>query len=82
MKQSAVEWLIQDVKANNAMEQETSKEEIKYDCKWWFTKGAAFGSKWQEQETIEEVFDWLTTNNYLTDLKETLIKDFNNFKKK
>ncbi len=36
------------------------------------------GAKWQEQETIEEVFEWLTTNNYLTDLKETLIENFKN----
>jgi SOS response regulatory protein OraA/RecX len=34
------------------------------------------GAKWQEQQTIEEVFEWLTTNNYLTDLKETLIENF------
>ena len=40
------------------------------------------GSKWQEKQTIEEVFEWLTTNNYLTDLKETMIKDFNKFKNK
>ena len=38
------------------------------------------GAKWQEQQTIEEVFEWLTTNNYLTDLKKTMIKDFNRFK--
>jgi hypothetical protein len=34
------------------------------------------GAKWQQERTIEEVFDWLTTNNYLTDLKETLIENF------
>jgi hypothetical protein len=38
----------------------------------------AIGAKWQEQQTIEEVFEWLTTNNYLTDLKETLINNFKN----
>jgi hypothetical protein len=38
----------------------------------------AIGAKWQEQQTIEEVFEWLTTNNYLTDLKETLIENFKN----
>lgn len=30
------------------------------------------------EETIEEVFEWLTSNNYLTDLKETLIENFKN----
>ncbi len=40
------------------------------------------GAKWQQEKTIEEVFEWLTTNNYLTDLKETMIKDFNKFKNK
>jgi len=34
------------------------------------------GAKWQEQQTIEEVFEWLTTNDYLTDLKQTLIENF------
>lgn len=37
-----------------------------------------FGAKLQEEKTIEEVFEWLTTKNYLTDLKETLIKEFKN----
>jgi hypothetical protein len=32
----------------------------------------------KEQQIIEEVFEWLTTNNYLTDLKETLIENFKN----
>ena len=36
----------------------------------------AIGAKWQQEKTIEEVFEWLTTNNYLTDLKETLIENF------
>lgn len=45
-----------------------------YDTRPTFIKGA----KWQEQQTIEEVFEWLTTNNYLTDLKETLIENFKN----
>jgi hypothetical protein len=42
------------------------------------TNAIRFGAKWQEQQTIEEVFEWLTTNNYLTDLKETLIENFKN----
>jgi hypothetical protein len=40
------------------------------------------GYKLAKEQTIYEVFEWLTTNNYLTDLKETLIKNFNNFKTK
>lgn len=40
------------------------------------------GAKWQEDKTIEEVFEWLTTQNYLTDLKETLIENFKEFKNK
>ena len=47
-----------------------------------FNEGFIEGAKWQEQKTIEEVFEWLTSNNYLTDLKETMIKDFNVFKNK
>jgi hypothetical protein len=40
------------------------------------------GAKFSREQTIEEVFEWLTTNNYATDLKETMIKDFNKFKNK
>ena len=40
------------------------------------------GYKLAKEQTIDEVFEWLTTNNYLTDLKETIIKNFNNFKTK
>lgn len=36
------------------------------------------GAKWQQEQTIEEIFKWLTTNNYLTDLKETMINNFKN----
>jgi hypothetical protein len=36
------------------------------------------GYKLAKEQTIYEVFEWLTTNNYLTDLKETMIKQFKN----
>jgi hypothetical protein len=36
------------------------------------------GFQLAKEKTIEEVFEWLTTNNYLTDLKETLINNFKN----
>jgi hypothetical protein len=36
------------------------------------------GYKLAQEQTIDEVFEWLTTNNYLTDLKETMIKQFKN----
>jgi hypothetical protein len=44
----------------------------------WYDKQEAFiaGAKWQKEKTIEEVFEWLTTNDYLTDLKQTLIENF------
>ena len=53
-----------------------------YDKNFDIRNSFITGAKYQEQETIEEVFEWLTTNNYLTDLKETMIKDFNKFKNK
>jgi spore coat polysaccharide biosynthesis protein SpsF (cytidylyltransferase family) len=34
--------------------------------------------KKQKQQTIDEVFEWLTKNNYVTDLKETLIEQYKN----
>ena len=36
------------------------------------------GFQLAKEKTIEEVFEWLTTNDYLTDLKETLIENFKN----
>ncbi len=53
---------------------EWTKNDETLTCKDHFIEGA----KWQEQQTIEEVFEWLITNNYLTDLKETLIENFKN----
>jgi hypothetical protein len=46
------------------------------DIKGWLLESLQKGAKWQKEKTIEEVFEWLTTNNYLTDLKETLIENF------
>ena len=34
--------------------------------------------KQERQKTIEEVFEWLTKNDYVTDLKETLIEQYKN----
>ncbi len=35
-----------------------------------------------KENIIEDVFEWLTTQNYLTDLKKTLIENYNSFKNK
>ena len=43
-----------------------------------FDDGVKLGAKFSREQTIEDVFEWLTTNNYLTDLKETLIENFKN----
>jgi hypothetical protein len=61
------------------MKKETLEEVAKRSCpnsSWRL--GFINGAKWQQERTIEEVFDYLTTNNYLTDLKETLIENFKN----
>ena len=62
---------------------EELRDALKDDDLFFFYKGViqCYGeamAKWEEQKTIEEVFEWLTTNNYLTDLKETLIENFKN----
>jgi hypothetical protein len=59
------------------------RDALKDDDLFFFYKGViqCYGeamAKWQQEKTIEEVFEWLTTNNYLTDLKETLINNFKN----
>lgn len=46
------------------------------DCCQSFEEGVKFG----ENLTTEEIFEWLTTQNYVTDLKETMIENFNNYK--
>ena len=46
------------------------------DCSHSFENGVKYG----ENLTIEQVFEWLTTQNYVTDLKETMIENFKNFK--
>ena len=80
-KQNETEHLL-STEANRNRLLEDAAERLYPDCnnvlrqmaKETFIEGA----KWQQQKTIEEVFEWLTTNNYLTDLKETLIKNFKN----
>lgn len=56
------------------LEEAAKKYFNNFDKRFGFIEGA----KWQEQQTIEEVFEWLTTHNYLTDLKKTLIENFKN----
>jgi hypothetical protein len=67
MKQTVVEWL-----------EEKSKEfAIDLDLLNYFDQAKEL-EKQQRQKTIEEVFEWLTKNNYVTDLKETLIEQYKN----
>jgi hypothetical protein len=70
---------LEEARANSYIDFAKSNQEVEM---YSFVVGFNRGAKWQEQQTIEEVFEWLTTNNYLTDLKETMIKDFNKFKNK
>lgn len=70
---------------NNQETLEEAAEEYlikKYQKGTYLGKLFTAGAKWQEDKTIEEVFEWLTTEDYLTDLKETLIKNFKEFKNK
>ena len=91
MKQTAVEYLVKDLTSilkeiPTSEIQNTSityavKKALKIEkiqIKYYFKNGV----KCKQEQTIEEVFEWLTTNNYLTYLKETMIKDFNKFKNK
>jgi hypothetical protein len=40
------------------------------------------GAKWQAERMYNEVFEWLATNDYLTDEVDVLRKEFEQFKKK
>jgi hypothetical protein len=72
MKESAVEWLenkIEDQRENGNTDLRTTLH---------YCQKAKEIEKQQKQQTIEEVFEWLTKNNYVTDLKETLIEQLKN----
>ena len=76
MKQTAVEWLYDNLKSH--FEHDGDLLEV---VQFSFEQAKEM-EKLKQEQTIEEVFEWLTTQNYVTDLKETMIKDFKNFKNK
>lgn len=69
MKKTTVEWLKMMYEKHNNL----STVDFK------IAKGIEADKK---ENIIEDVFEWITTQNYLTDLKETLIENYNNFKNK
>jgi lipoate-protein ligase A len=86
-QETTLEEAAERILANNI---DGLRDALKDDDLFFFYKGVVqcYGeamAKWQQEKTIEEVFEWLTTNNYLTDLKEAFsmgrlnksIKDFN-----
>jgi len=77
MTQTAVEWLDEKL---NTIRLDVDRNVINF-IDLSIQKAKEIENQ-QLAQTIDEVFEWLTTHNYLTDLKETMIKDFNKFKNK
>jgi hypothetical protein len=51
-------------------------------AEYGFEKGFIAGAKLQEQRIYSEVFEWLSKKDYLTDKKDTIQKEFEQFKTK
>lgn len=71
MEQTAIDWFAQEL---------YEKFEMNGDGKLFNELFIHYKEveKQEKQKTIEEVFEWLTKNDYVTDLKETLIEQYKN----
>lgn len=79
MKQTAVEFIVKQLDClNKERKDKLISAETFFNHKINLIEEAKRMEKQQRQKTIEEVFEWLTKNNYVTDLKETLIEQFEN----
>jgi hypothetical protein len=47
-----------------------------------FYDGVRLGAKWQQERMYSEVFEWLSSKDYLSDKMEFIQKEFEQFKKK
>jgi len=68
------------------MEQETLEEAAKrlHPEEWDWREKEIFiaGAKWQQERMYSEVFEWLSSKDYLSDKMEFIQKEFEQFKKK
>jgi len=58
------------------------KQSLKDDVDLTFSDGVKLGAKWQSERMYSEVFEWLSSKDYLSDKMEFIQKEFEQFKKK
>ena len=58
------------------------KQSLKDDVDLTFSDGVKLGAKWQAERMYSEVFEWLSSKDYLSDKMEFIQKEFEQFKKK
>jgi hypothetical protein len=58
------------------------KQSLKDDVDLTFSDGVKLGAKWQSERMYSEVFEWLSSKDYLSDKMEFIQKEFKQFKKK
>jgi len=58
------------------------KQSLKDDVDLTFSDGVKLGAKWQAENMYSEVFEWLSSKDYLSDKMEFIQKEFEQFKKK
>jgi len=58
------------------------KQSLKDDVDLTFSDGVKLGAQWQSERMYSEVFEWLSSKDYLSDKMEFIQKEFEQFKKK
>jgi hypothetical protein len=60
----------------------TYQKGLQDDIDLSFYDGVRLGAKWQQERMYSEVFEWLSSKDYLSDKMEFIQKEFEQFKKK
>jgi hypothetical protein len=60
----------------------TYQKGLQDDMDLSFYDGVRLGAKWQQERMYSEVFEWLSSKDYLSDKMEFIQKEFEQFKKK
>jgi hypothetical protein len=60
----------------------TYQKGLQDDIDLSFYDGVRLGAKWQQERMYSEVFEWLSSKDYLSDKMEFIQKEFEKFKKK
>ena len=60
----------------------TYQKGLQDDIDLSFYDGVRLGAEWQAERMYSEVFEWLSSKDYLSDKMEFIQKEFEQFKKK